>query len=136
MKEKVKLNSGDVVWLSGKGRDYRVIYPLKNEDGSWNVRNLLLGGSWRRFFQFLFVMGLILVSIFAYKHDVSECFKIIENPQSICNYQYYGNFTNVSLPLYMPNVSQDQELQDFGKANNSSVPSEKNDSGVFKQRGD
>jgi len=135
MIEKVKLSNGDEVWLSGRGREWRVIYPIKNEDGSWNRKNLLLGGSWRRFLMGWFVVLLILVSVFAYKHDVGACLEILKDPQSICNYRYYGsNLTlNESLVLNIGNSSLGLEnLQFGGVSDNLSVPSEEDGYGVRK----
>lgn len=116
LKEKVKLSNGDEVWLGGK-KEYRVIYPIKKDmdkpfgldnidwKGKW--KNIWLGGSWRKFFQTLFVILIILASVLAYRHDTAACFKILQDPQSICNYRYYGSnlALNESLLLNIGNSS-------------------------------
>ncbi len=55
---------------------YRLVFPIRNQDGSLNWFNLLTGGSWGNliivFAIVLFMVGLV----FAYKHDIAllvEC---------------------------------------------------------------
>jgi hypothetical protein len=37
---------------------YRIVKPIKNEDGTLNLKNLLIGGSW---IQLLIIVGIILL---------------------------------------------------------------------------
>lgn len=57
----------------------KVPYPAKNEDGSWNWKNL-----WRIDMMTIVFVVLILIMAVAYKHDTKECFEIIEDPLGYC----------------------------------------------------
>jgi len=53
-------------------------YPIKNEDGTWN---------WKNLFHIDWIMIIVIVmflfSAWAYKHDTAECRKLISDP---CKY--------------------------------------------------
>ena len=52
---------------------YRVVYPNKNQDGTLNWKNILLGGSWWNLIKSLVVLGLILLFFWVYNHDTYVC---------------------------------------------------------------
>lgn len=70
----------------GRFSGWRIVYPLKNEDGSWNMKNLLIGGNWTFLFKVVLILGLFFGSIFiiflAYQQDVSHYASIISE---MCN---------------------------------------------------
>jgi hypothetical protein len=49
---------------------YKVIYPVKNRDGSINWNNLLFGGHWFNWVKIMLVVLLILFFAWSYKHDI------------------------------------------------------------------
>jgi len=51
---------------------YRLVFPIKNRDGSINWFNLLTGGSWGRLIITLLICAALVASVFIYKHDVSS----------------------------------------------------------------
>ena len=67
---------------------YRVIYPYKNPDGTIHWFNLLTGGSWAKFVVTLFIVALIIFSVWAYKTDVATCYEVIKNPCDYCDNSY------------------------------------------------
>jgi len=58
---------------------YRLIFPIKNFDGSINWFNLLTGGSWGSLIKTLALLILILGSCWAYYHDVIQAMEICNN---------------------------------------------------------
>ena len=48
---------------------YRVIHPIKNDDGSINWPNLLFGG-WKNLFLLLFILGIIGFLLWSNNHDL------------------------------------------------------------------
>lgn len=53
-----------------------VVHPYKNKDGTWNIKNLITGGSWIKLFITIFIVLMLLGAIFEYKNLVditNEC---------------------------------------------------------------
>lgn len=79
------------IYLSKDRFGWRVVHPVKNEDGTYNVFNLIFG-SWSNILLLLFILFLLAMFYFAY-HEVasqlSACVNdynskyIIENVSSI-----------------------------------------------------
>jgi len=72
-----------------KGFDgYRVVYPMKNEDGSMNWKNIISGGSYWNFVKIAIILGIIVFLTWSYMHDTRECREFTkqlqENPSEIC----------------------------------------------------
>jgi len=67
--ERIKLNNEEVV-LKKDFSGWRVIYPIKNPDGSINWKNLLIGGSWFNLIKVILIVGIIVFIIYSYKHDI------------------------------------------------------------------
>lgn len=62
---------------------YKVIYPIKNDDGTTNWFNLLTGGTWYKLIFTIIVVLLILGMCYSYYHDVKAC---LEFQNNICDY--------------------------------------------------
>ena len=76
------LVNGEKVSLKKGKFGYRVIHPIKNEDGTTNWINLLIGG-WGNFFKLIAIL-LIIGGIFYGFHEVtSSCSDLAKNP---CKY--------------------------------------------------
>jgi hypothetical protein len=60
-----------------------------------NWFNFIVGGSWGKFISTLFIVVLILFSIWAYHHDTEFCQELARHPESICNKNLttYSNYT-------------------------------------------
>lgn len=52
---------------------WRVVYPMKNQDGTYNWKNIVLGGSWGNMFKWLGILLLILLFFYVYDHDTKVC---------------------------------------------------------------
>jgi len=68
---------------------YRLVYPVKNEDGTINLFNLLTGGSWGNLIKILLIIAFILILSLSYYHDIKECRKVMANPCNYCAIQTY-----------------------------------------------
>lgn len=68
-----------------KGIDgWRIVHPIKNEDGSWNWNNLILGGSIWNFLKILFVILVLVLIMFAYHYDTQKCTETLKNIDEVC----------------------------------------------------
>ena len=56
---------------------HKVVYPIKNEDGSINWKHFLIQ-DWGRFIRLCFILGLLLFMMGAYKEDTKTCRELIE----------------------------------------------------------
>ena len=87
-KEVIKID-GEVINLKKDFMGWRVIYPIKNPDDSFNWFNFLTGGSWGKLIVLLFVLAIIFFIIFAYKHDTAFCRELIANGSQIVKQSEY-----------------------------------------------
>jgi len=62
----------------------RVIYPIKNDDGSINWFNILTGGSYGKLLILLIILFLIFFMTYSYMRDVKLCREILINPIPFC----------------------------------------------------
>ena len=68
-KEKVYLKKGFKGW--------QVVHPIKNENGSINWKNLLIGGSWWNLIITLVIVGVMLGLLYEYSSSINtllDCF--------------------------------------------------------------
>ena len=84
MKMFEKLNrvclNGDLVYLRKARSGWRVVHPIKNEDGSINWFNLLTGGSWWNVLFVCVVVFLICFAIWEYTHNIEILMSCFDNP--------------------------------------------------------
>ena len=79
----VKMNKvieldNDKVYLKRDRSGWRVVHPIKNDDGTWNWKNFLIGGSYWNILKIGFVVGIILFIAYSYKHDMNMCANLLE----------------------------------------------------------
>jgi len=67
------------VYLKKSFDGWRVVHPFKNEDRSWNLKNLFCNGSYWNIIKVLVILILIIGMVWSYKHDVKEYKTILEN---------------------------------------------------------
>jgi hypothetical protein len=87
---------GEKVYLKkGAYFGWRVIRQIKNEDGSWNWKNLISGGSWLRLILIIGFVAICLGAIFEVAHFIelaNECVEKKEIAKDIIL-----NWSNLSL---------------------------------------
>lgn len=59
--------------------DWARIYPILNEDGSWNYVNLLFGGK-KNLIKLILILGVLLVLFLGINDILSGCRTIVETP--------------------------------------------------------
>ena len=80
MKEIIKQEvNGEIVYLKKSFDGWRVVHPLKNEDGTWNRKNLLSGGSWWNLVKIGGILLLILLAFYEWSHSLKYCSEFIAN---------------------------------------------------------
>lgn len=88
--ERIKINNEEVV-LKKDFTGWRVVYPIKNQDGSINWKNLLVGGSYWNLLKIGLVVGLILFIVWSYSNDIQTAIEC-------CNkYKPIGGLWNLSI---------------------------------------
>ena len=90
---------------------YRVVYPIKNEDGTLNWFNLLTGGSYWNLVKTMLVLLLILGITYSYYRDTKMCRDLIENPcdhlVNITNFCYNRMYNQMSTPYGVINFTRE-----------------------------
>ena len=64
---------------------YRMVYKVKNKDGSWNWFNLITGGSWANILKVLLIVLMVLCLTGAYLRDV----RVYREIATVCTEQPY-----------------------------------------------
>lgn len=68
------------VYLKKQGNNYRVVHPIKNDDGSWNWFNIFTGGSWFNVIVVGVVVGIISAVLLEYSSNV----KFLQDQLATC----------------------------------------------------
>ncbi len=79
MVNKVKIDGETIYLKKSKRFGWGIIHPLKNEDGSINLKNLLAGGSWLKLIILGIIIFLILNCVSEYSNTLriaNECLKL------------------------------------------------------------
>jgi len=106
MKRLIRTNiNGEEVCLR-KGFDgYRVVYPFRNEDGSFNWFNFTTGGSYWKLVKLAIFVVLIFIVILLYKYDMQSCVdlteRIVSDPAGFCR-----NVTTTSNSKFTLNLTE------------------------------
>ena len=95
MKQSVIVNE-EKIHLKKDRFGWRVIHPVKNDDGSWNWKNFLVGGSYWNLLKVGAIVGIILFMCWAYKHDMQMCEHLLECGAKCIDPLYYDP-TGVSI---------------------------------------
>ena len=69
--EAANLPEQDKVYLKKDMFGWRIVNPIKNEDGSINWINLLVGG-WRNFTFLIIILLIAAFVMWSYKHDIQQ----------------------------------------------------------------
>ncbi len=84
MKPIKALVSGEPVYLvNSKLFGWGVVHPNKNEDGTWNWKNFLIGGNWPKFIAMIVILLIVLGLFFEHATFVkvaNECLQQLNNP--------------------------------------------------------
>ena len=76
---KLRIGTKDV-FVSQRKDNFKVVYPLKNEDGSWNWFNILTGGSWIN----LILVAMVVVIVLGLLNEYSTNIKILQEQVKYC----------------------------------------------------
>ena len=68
------------VFLKKSSNNYRVVYPIKNEDGSISWMNLITGGGWKN----LIVIGVVVLVILGFLFEYSSNVKMLQEEIAKC----------------------------------------------------
>ena len=69
---------GEQVYLKKGGLGWKVIYPIKDDNGKIIIKHLLVGGSWWNLIFITIFIFLIIGVAFEYKQNMKTCIDVIE----------------------------------------------------------
>jgi len=89
MENKIKKTEidGEAIYMKKGGLGWKVVYPIKNEDGTLNKKHLIAGGSWWNLVVILFLVFIAVGFIWEYHQNTKLCTQIIN----------YYNGMNISI---------------------------------------
>lgn len=70
MIESKDLPADENIYMKKSMGHWRVVYPINNEDGSINWKNMITGGSWLRFFAVIIIILIILGVAYEYTTNI------------------------------------------------------------------
>jgi hypothetical protein len=89
------LPEGENVYLRKSFDGWRVVYPIKNEDGSMNWFNVFTSGNYWKMIKPFLLLLLLLGFMYVYAHDTSVCRNTVSNIKQIClDYNSINNLIN------------------------------------------
>lgn len=97
------------VYLKRDMFGWRIVNPIKNENGSINWINLLVGG-WRNFVFLLWIMILILLMLYGHYELTDSMRQVVDKPCAFCE----DCHDHIQILNY-PNISESKFMQDFKK---------------------
>lgn len=83
MIEANNLPEGDKVYLKKDFLGYRIVNPIKNEDGNYNWFNLLFGGK-KNLVYLIILLIILFLFYFGYQELNSNLYIIANNPCDFC----------------------------------------------------
>jgi hypothetical protein len=89
-----------LVHLKKDGKSYRVVHPIRNEDGSINWFNLFTGGSWKNIIVTTIIILVILGLLLEYSQNINmflNCFKDIPSLE-VCKQSFGGENLRILVP--------------------------------------
>jgi len=105
--EAANLPEGEKVYLTKGKFGYRIVHPIKNEDGSTNYINLLVGG-WANFIKIVFIIAVILLFLYGVKQMMISCNNMAAHPE-----QYFDGCYNESNVLNISLIDRGFEVGDI-----------------------
>ena len=83
MIEKLTTAAGESVYVKKNTifKGYRVVHPIKNDDGSINWLHLTIG-SWANLTKVIIIFALLIFMMFSYNHDMKACVDFMKEYQN------------------------------------------------------
>lgn len=81
--EEIKIGE-ETIFMKKSFDGWRVIYPIKNKDGSFNWKHLIFGGNIWSFIKILAVFILLIFATIIYHYDTETCSNTLRNIDKIC----------------------------------------------------
>lgn len=78
------LPEGDKVYLKKDKAGWRVVEPIKDDQGKFLWKRILLGTKRERRFLY-FIIFLALVTYLAYQEQLTNYYEVVNNPCAYCN---------------------------------------------------
>jgi hypothetical protein len=70
--EEVITKKGDKIEIKKSFDTWKVVYPVKNKDGTWNWFNLLTGGSWIKLLIMIVIVFIVIGCVYEYSIAVEK----------------------------------------------------------------
>jgi len=72
----------DIINLKKDFLGYRIVHPIRNDDGTFNTFNFITGG-WRNLITLIIILTIIGVALYGFMQVTDSCRDLAENP---CDY--------------------------------------------------
>ena len=92
----------DVHVVKSKFFRYRLVYPIKDENGKINWFNLLTGGSWGNLIMVIIICSFLVGLVLAYRADVMH---LVECCNSACQNLFKNLPATNAGGYHIPNIS-------------------------------
>ena len=79
-----ELPRDESIYLKKDYFGYRIVHPIKNDDGTINWLNFLVGGK-RNLVVLIIIMIVLGGILYSYAHDIKEMQDVVENPCDYCD---------------------------------------------------
>ena len=71
--------NGEIVYLKKNFDGWKVVFPIKNRDGTYNWKHLITGGSWWNLAKIGFFILIFLLAVFEWRKSLEYCSEFIAN---------------------------------------------------------
>ena len=68
---------GKKIYLKESFNGWKIVYPIKNADGSINWKHLIAGGSWTNLFLVALFVAVMVGFFFEYNHNLKMCSELM-----------------------------------------------------------
>jgi hypothetical protein len=90
---------GEIVYLKKNSvLGWKVVYPIRNEDGTINWFNLLTGGSWWNLLIPFFIVLMIILVLYEYTSNIKHFIGCFNNSISLQNCKIAYGYKEVFIP--------------------------------------
>lgn len=87
--EASELPNNEKIWMKKSMGEWKVVYPITNEDGSINWFNLITGGSWIKLLIVIVIVLMIIGVFYEYTTNLNFCNQLINNINNQTNIPIY-----------------------------------------------
>ena len=74
-----QMPEGEKIYLKKSLGEWKIVKPIRNEDGSINWFNFIFGGSWLNFWSMVIIVAIICGFFYEYHSGLEYCNSMLQN---------------------------------------------------------